>query len=90
MLSRDMLCTVLASFGTKDANVTLSIDWQQLGLDPTKIKTLRAPALVSHYLFISHTMSCTPQARGKPSQPMAVSTVQTISDILGELINYYG
>ena len=61
-----MLCTVLASFGTKDANVTLSIDWQQLGLDPTKIKTLRAPALVSHYLFISHT--CTPQARGK-TQP---------------------
>ena len=58
-----MLCTVLASFGTKDANVTLSIDWQQLGLDPTKIKTLRAPALVCHYLFISHTCMYTTGAR---------------------------
>ena len=85
-----MLCTVLASFGTKDANVTLSIDWQQLGLDPTKIKTLRAPALVIQvyiYLFHIHVHH---RRAGNPSQPMAVSTVQTISDILGELINYYG
>ena len=36
---------VLASFGIEDANVTLTIDWAQLGLDAADVKTLRAPAL---------------------------------------------
>jgi hypothetical protein len=45
VLKGQKVLIALANFGLADANITLQIDWAQLGLSADSVKTLRAPIL---------------------------------------------